>query len=425
MKLNFKFAKHVILTFQGTDEDYVEPFLEPVDPIEDDAPDYHKIIKHPMDLSTMLQKLEDGKYTKIKEVKRSFQRMFANCFKYNPRRNEVYKDGIEFRMAFKKIWSSKDDWIEARATKSSNSSDQDMPDESCGRILYDTSDADEMEDINESDEDTQDDDESSEDDLPPVRRRRQVSYKDWSTGDDTSDDDQTEDSSESEDDTSDDGSPPVKRRRVAFRKLCSTGDDTSKKDEHKWRARKKDGSKRHVVVDEIASDLNANHKSPLNTTAGLETQSSPQDQAVSTEQQSETHNFSSSQQQKVSVDTPARKSRLDTIFQDQFGDQLQVPTQRSQIEQAPAQQPQTEQPVTQQPRSELPQTEPPQIEQPSIQDQQTQQPLQESPPDHPTQQLHRQPLPKEKYFPLLTAAPPPPLTTLPVVLIPCNHTSQN
>jgi hypothetical protein len=319
MKLNFKFAKHVILTFQRTDEDYVEPFLEPVDPIEDDAPDYHTIIKHPMDLSTMLQDLENGKFTKISEIKRSFKQMFANCFKYNPRRNEVYKDGMEFRMAFKKVWSGKDDWIEAQVTKSSDSSNQDMLDGCSGRILHDASDEDEIEDINGSDEGTGENDESSEDDLPPVRRRRQVSYKDWSTDDGISDDNLIEDSSGSqdeatEDEVPDDDSPPVKRRRSALNKLNSTDDDTYRKHEPEWRARKEDGSKRHVAIDEIASDLNTNHKRPLDTTTGPEAYISSRDQTVSTEQPSEADRSRSIQQEPVSINGAAKKPRLDTIF---------------------------------------------------------------------------------------------------------------
>uniref|UniRef100_A0A7S4RVN0 Bromo domain-containing protein n=1 Tax=Ditylum brightwellii TaxID=49249 RepID=A0A7S4RVN0_9STRA len=41
------------------------PFLEPVDPVALEVPDYLDVIKHPMDVSTLAKNLEDGKYSRI------------------------------------------------------------------------------------------------------------------------------------------------------------------------------------------------------------------------------------------------------------------------------------------------------------------------------------------------------------------------
>jgi hypothetical protein len=374
-KLNSKFAKHVIVSFLDSGAGYVEPFLEPVDPKADGASDYYTVIKHPMDLSTMLQELKDGKYSELYDVKRSFNRMFSNCFKYNSSSNDVYRKGLDFRRALYEVWYGIDDWIEAQA-KPYHPSDEDVADGSSEGALHGTSDEIRMANINRSDEDTQEDNGSFVYDLPPVRRREYVSYRESSPDEDTSDEDQTEESSESEDETSedvdfDDCSLSVGRR--TYVPNLTDDEDTPTKPEQKSRARKKDGSKRDLANVNTASDLNANHKRPLDTTAGLD-QMSPdaQDRAVLTERPTETDNFPFVQQQETSVDGSAKKSRLESIFQDHSQDRLQAPTQQ-------------------------PQTEQPQAQQPPIQEQQTAQPPQEPTSGVSNQQPHQE----EKYCALL------------------------
>jgi bromodomain-containing factor 1 len=79
-----------------------------------------------MDLTTMLQKLEDGKYREVSDIKRSFDQMFQNCFKYNSPGSDVYEKGVEFQRAFKRVWVRKDDWIEAQAAKSRRVTNEDI-----------------------------------------------------------------------------------------------------------------------------------------------------------------------------------------------------------------------------------------------------------------------------------------------------------
>jgi hypothetical protein len=244
MKLNYKFAKHVIATFQNSRAGYVKPFLEPVDQEADGASDYYTVIKHPMDLSTMLQELKEGKYGELYDVKRSFDRMFSNCFKYNSSSNDVYRKGLDFRKALYEVWYGIDDRIEAQAIESRHLSEEDVADGSSEAALHDTSDESQMADINPSDEETQEDDESFEDGLPPVRRRRYVSYRETSPDEDTSDEDQTEEPSGSEDETSedvdfDDCPNSVGRRRyIPNRRDLIDDDDTPTKPEHKNRSQK-------------------------------------------------------------------------------------------------------------------------------------------------------------------------------------------
>lgn len=59
------------------------PFHLPVDPVKLGLPDYFDIIKHPMDLGTIKQRLESQYYTSAKECIQDFNQMFTNCYIYN------------------------------------------------------------------------------------------------------------------------------------------------------------------------------------------------------------------------------------------------------------------------------------------------------------------------------------------------------
>ncbi|KAM4691162.1 nucleosome-remodeling factor subunit BPTF [Rhinophrynus dorsalis] len=58
------------------------PFLEPVDP--EDAPDYYRVIKEPMDLSTMEERICTRFYKKLTEFVADMTKIFDNCRYYNP-----------------------------------------------------------------------------------------------------------------------------------------------------------------------------------------------------------------------------------------------------------------------------------------------------------------------------------------------------
>lgn len=45
--------------------------------------DYHKVIKHPMDLGTIKKRLENNYYWSGKETISDFNTMFTNCYVYN------------------------------------------------------------------------------------------------------------------------------------------------------------------------------------------------------------------------------------------------------------------------------------------------------------------------------------------------------
>ncbi|KAK0533952.1 histone acetyltransferase [Tilletia horrida] len=58
------------------------PFLNPVN--GEEVPDYYDVIKSPMDLSTMENKLENNQYAAIEDLVVDAQLIFDNCRRYNP-----------------------------------------------------------------------------------------------------------------------------------------------------------------------------------------------------------------------------------------------------------------------------------------------------------------------------------------------------
>ena len=69
------------------------PFRVPVDPQLLKIPDYNNIIKHPMDLSTILSKLEKGVYKNPWEFCDDMWLMFENAWLYNRKK---FKKSIKY-----------------------------------------------------------------------------------------------------------------------------------------------------------------------------------------------------------------------------------------------------------------------------------------------------------------------------------------
>lgn len=68
---------------------YSWPFQNPVDTIKLNIPDYHTIIKYPMDLGTIKKRLENNYYWEAKECLSDFNTMFTNCYAYNKAGEDV------------------------------------------------------------------------------------------------------------------------------------------------------------------------------------------------------------------------------------------------------------------------------------------------------------------------------------------------
>lgn len=79
------------------------PFQQPVDAKTLNLPDYHRIIKHPMDLGTIKKRLENNYYWCAAEAVQDFNTMFTNCYVYN----KPGEDVVVMAQALEKVFLSK------------------------------------------------------------------------------------------------------------------------------------------------------------------------------------------------------------------------------------------------------------------------------------------------------------------------------
>ncbi|KAI9804600.1 MAG: hypothetical protein M1833_006673 [Piccolia ochrophora] len=88
------------------------PFYYPVDPVAMNIPNYHKVVKKPMDMSTMGSKLKSGQYENAKEFESDFRLMLKNCFNFNPEPHPVHSSGKALEALFNEKWAQKARWID-------------------------------------------------------------------------------------------------------------------------------------------------------------------------------------------------------------------------------------------------------------------------------------------------------------------------
>ena len=90
-----------------------DPFLYPVDWKGFGLDDYPKIIKKPMDLSTIATKLSSGdQYEKFGDFEADFRLIVSNCKLYNAEKSEVFEMAESMEKEFDRIIASLRDWRE-------------------------------------------------------------------------------------------------------------------------------------------------------------------------------------------------------------------------------------------------------------------------------------------------------------------------
>ncbi|OWB73360.1 binding protein [[Candida] boidinii] len=83
------------------------PFLEPVDPIALDCPSYFEIVKEPMDLGTVSNKIQNGQYENADEFEREVRLVFHNCYLFNPEGTVVNMMGHRLEAVFNEKWEKR------------------------------------------------------------------------------------------------------------------------------------------------------------------------------------------------------------------------------------------------------------------------------------------------------------------------------
>ncbi|OMJ18936.1 SWR1 complex bromodomain subunit bdf1 [Smittium culicis] len=101
-----KFCSNLIREFfKKAYYDQASFFYEPVDWVKQEIPDYPSIVKHPMDMSTIRDKLQNNEYQDAIEFKDDFLLMLNNCYLYNHPKHVVYLAGKALEDIFEKKWA--------------------------------------------------------------------------------------------------------------------------------------------------------------------------------------------------------------------------------------------------------------------------------------------------------------------------------
>ena len=90
----------ILTTIKKLKEAY--EFLEPVDYIQYNIPDYLDVIKYPKDLGIIQFNLENNIYKKIQDFLNDMQLIWDNCYTYNPPMNYISKCAQICEKRFKK-----------------------------------------------------------------------------------------------------------------------------------------------------------------------------------------------------------------------------------------------------------------------------------------------------------------------------------
>ncbi|EST05572.1 Bromodomain protein [Kalmanozyma brasiliensis GHG001] len=93
-------------------------FLNPVDPVRDQATDYFDVIKEPMDLGSILNKLDSGQYKDRHELRADFELMLRNAKAYTPDEKAwAHKQAAGLEKVFHPLWNRMEKTLEQSAAR--------------------------------------------------------------------------------------------------------------------------------------------------------------------------------------------------------------------------------------------------------------------------------------------------------------------
>ncbi|XP_020486216.1 bromodomain-containing protein 3 isoform X2 [Labrus bergylta] len=97
-----KFMQNVVIKSLWRHQ-FAWPFHQPVDAVQLGLPDYHTIIKSPMDLGTIKQRLENNYYWSASDCMQDLNTMFTNCYIYNKPTDDI----VMMSLALEKVFLQK------------------------------------------------------------------------------------------------------------------------------------------------------------------------------------------------------------------------------------------------------------------------------------------------------------------------------
>lgn len=80
-------------------------FMQPVDTEALHVPTYYTIIRRPMDVGTIIKRVENRFYDSVEELIADFRQIISNCYKFNRPKHTVFRNGRKLEKFFYKILS--------------------------------------------------------------------------------------------------------------------------------------------------------------------------------------------------------------------------------------------------------------------------------------------------------------------------------
>lgn len=101
-----QWASRSLIGFEKSPKYYdaISPFLYPVSQIIAELPAYATIIKRPIDLVQIKERLSDGDYEDVSQVNADLRLMIANAMKFNPPGHAVHQAAQQFLQAWDEKW---------------------------------------------------------------------------------------------------------------------------------------------------------------------------------------------------------------------------------------------------------------------------------------------------------------------------------
>ncbi|WVQ76401.1 hypothetical protein IAR50_006067 [Cryptococcus sp. DSM 104548] len=101
-----QWANRVIKSLEATTKYYaiVSHFLYPVEQLVAQLPDYATVIKRPIDLNHIKQKLGEGVYDDVQQVDEDIRLMASNAMKFNPVGHEVHTSATQLLQVWDEKW---------------------------------------------------------------------------------------------------------------------------------------------------------------------------------------------------------------------------------------------------------------------------------------------------------------------------------
>ena len=86
---------------------YVPNFKKPVDPEVDSAPNYFDVVKKPMCLNVMKDKMDNGEYVNAADFEADVRLIFQNCYEYWTPADPIWKECETFEEFFNNQWAQR------------------------------------------------------------------------------------------------------------------------------------------------------------------------------------------------------------------------------------------------------------------------------------------------------------------------------